>query len=130
MDAKLHQAAVLAMAGPAEAAEFFSLMIGWAALILIGVATAIGFWKLSWIWAGIAVVLAALTTILFLPWQAFAPLTVADLQDSDVQSWVQSWRYFAVAWMIVGMAAVVTCLGSVRVRPMRSGTLRGVERRH
>src|SRR5690242_3622028 len=113
-----HQHAVLAMAGPAEAAEFYALMIGWAALAIIGVVTAIGFWKPFWTPACIAAGLTILTTLLFLPWQAFAALTAKELEDPDVQAWVDSWRQFGVAW-IIAVVAVVTCLATVKIRRTR-----------
>jgi hypothetical protein len=114
---------LLALSGLGEAEEAFALMIGWSALIAIGIAAAIAIWKTSWIAVSIAAIISLLATALFLPWHAFAPLTPQDIQDPDIRSWAESWREFAVGWF-AALALVLACLIVVTCRRCRRGTSR------
>ncbi len=64
----LHEALPLSMAGLAEAAEQFSLMIAWGGLLIAATSAFIAVARRSWI----AVVISGLTvvtvTLLFVPW--------------------------------------------------------------
>src|SRR5690349_12949625 len=96
------------MAGPAEAAESYALMIGYAGLLLLGLAAAVGLFARSRVAAGIAGALAVVLALMFTPWEAFRPFESAD---PDVHSWVAAWRQFGWWW---GFAVAAAVAASVR----------------
>jgi hypothetical protein len=117
----MHQlGTMLAMAGPAEAGEFLGLLIGWAALTVIGAVTAFTFYTSSWLPAGLATIILLITTVLFMPWQAFASLSPAEASDPDSQYWIGNERLFFAGWVMV-VLAVAASYAWVRARRVRLG---------
>ncbi len=115
-----HWGTILAMAGPAEAGEFFGLLISWAVLAVIGAVTAFTFYTSSWLPAGLATILLVIATILFRPWQAFASISPAEASDPDVQYWVGNERLLFGGW-VVAVLAVGASYVWVKVRRVRLG---------
>lgn len=101
----LQMVAPLAMAGMAEAAEQLTLMIAWGGLLVAAVASFVAFSKQSWIPIVISGVALAAVTLLFMPWNAFAPMNAEDLGDPDAIDWVRAWRIMAASWIAVILLA-------------------------
>ncbi len=108
----------IALAGIAEQAYAFELLIGFIALVLVGIAVCIAFWRQSWVAAIVATVLVGLVTLLFMPWWAFMQLSAEDAQDPDVVEWTGNYRVFGVAWIVAVLAAVAS-LVVVKMRRSR-----------
>jgi hypothetical protein len=106
------------MAGMAEQAFAGGLLVGSIWLALIGIATAVAFWKQSMMSAVVATYFALLFTVLFTPWSAFAPLSKESLEDPDMQYWTGSYQILGVVWVIV-VVAVLTSLVTVQIRRSR-----------
>jgi hypothetical protein len=96
------------MAGPAEAAESFVLLIGYGGLLLLGLAAGIALFARSRGAAGVALIVAFLVTLLFMPWEAFRP---SQSDDPDVHYWLETWRGFGWWW---GVAVAATLVATVR----------------
>jgi hypothetical protein len=95
------------MAGLAEAAELYSLMIGYAGLLLLGLMAAAGLFTRSRVASGITLALAFLLTLMFTPWEAFKPL---ESGDPDVHDWVAAWRSFGWWWGFTVAASMVASI--------------------
>jgi hypothetical protein len=100
-------ATLFGMAGLAEAGEAFALMIGHAALVLLGLVAAVGLFARSRVVSGIALALAFFLTFLFMPWEAFRPIKSSD---PDVHHWIAVWRDFAWWWGFTVAASVLACV--------------------
>jgi hypothetical protein len=69
------------MAGMAEGAEQFALMIAWGGLLVAAIAAFVAFTRRSWIPVFISAIVLAGVTILFMPWNAFATVSAKELAD-------------------------------------------------
>jgi len=99
----------IAMAGLAEAAFFFELLIiGGIVLIAAGL-LALSLWKRSLVAVVIACVLILVAGILLQPWAVFSPPTTDDPDEAD---WLVRFRIASVIWaLFVGASAA--CLARV-----------------
>jgi|SRR6516165_3418914 hypothetical protein len=100
-----------AMAGLAEAAIFYGLLIIGGVLLLAGGMLAFAWWKRSPFAATIALVLVIIVGLLLQPWTAFAPPTTTD---PDEAYWLVRLRVASAVWtvfLITGVACLVTVLG-------------------
>jgi hypothetical protein len=98
------------MAGLAEAAMFYGLLIIGGVLLLVGGLLAFAWWKCSPIAATIALVLVIFVGLLLQPWRAFAPPTTTD---PDEAYWLVRLRIASAVWtvfLIAGVACLVTGL--------------------
>ena len=91
------------MAGLAEAGEAFALTIGYGGLLPLGLMAAVGLFSRSRAASLIALILAFIVTLMFLPWEAFRPF---ESNDADVHHWVAAWRGFAWWWGVAVAAAL------------------------
>lgn len=108
------------MAGLAEAVEAQALLLGYCGLLLVGTAAAAGLLLRSRGAAVVAVALAGLVTLAFMPWAAFAPVAS---DDPDVLHWAAAWQLFAKWWAAALAAVIVTAVRAFR-RPGPSPVLR------
>jgi len=96
----------LAMAGFAEAAEFYTLIIFSGALLITAGLLALA-WCKRWLLAAVpAAFICVLIGVVLRPWQQFAPLIS---NDPDEYYWVSRWRGFALCWIAL-CAAALTCI--------------------
>lgn len=113
----LHQITPLGMAGLAEAAEEFALMIAWGGVLFAAIATFVAMSKRSWIPVLLSVIVVAGVTVLFMPWTIFAKVSAGASEDPDVRYWFDAWRVLAIGWIIV---VVLTVSSAVVVAVKRS----------
>jgi hypothetical protein len=108
---------MIAMAGFAEAAEFYALVIFSGALLLGAVLVALA-WSKRWILAAIpACMICVATGFLVQPWQALAgPLT----NDPDEADWIFRWRVFGFFWTALCLAGIACVL--ILIRHFKSRT--------
>ena len=92
------------MAGLAEAAAFYGLLIIGAILVIVGGLLALAWWKRWPIAAGIACGLWLVTGLLLQPWSAFHPAEFAD--DPDEIYWLIRWRAASVIWAVILLAGI------------------------
>jgi hypothetical protein len=95
---------IIAMAGLAEAAALYGLLIVAAALLLVGGLLALA-WRKHWpVVAGMACGLCLLIVLLFQPWSAFHSPQFPD--DPDEIYWLIRYRIAAVVWglmLLIGL---------------------------
>ncbi|MFO0845942.1 MAG: hypothetical protein U0797_26770 [Gemmataceae bacterium] len=100
------------MAGLAEAAEAFSLLLGYGGLSVVGLAAGVTLLAPSRAGAAVALVVAGTVSLLFLPWEAFWPTPSVD---PDAQHWAAAWHRFALWWCLAlaaTLAAAVRAFGA------------------
>ncbi len=108
---------VFAMAGLAEAAVFYGLLIVGGILLVAAGLLALAWWKQSAMTATIAFVLVILDGLLLQPWSAFAP-SISD--DPDEASWLVRLRIASVIWGLFVVIAA-SCLAMI-IRRRRFST--------
>jgi hypothetical protein len=105
----------IAMAGLAEAAFLYALLITSAVLLATGALLAFAWWKCSPLAAAIGCFLLLIVGLVLQPWAAFAPATSTD---PDATYWLARFRFAAVVWALL-FTASAACL----TRVMRRRTL-------
>ena len=114
---------ILALAGLAEEAIFFDLVIASAGLLLILLLTAVSLCVRSWKLGLIPLALLLGFTVLSTPWTAFQPV---QSNDSDVHYWVSQYRILGVFWGLA-VAGVVASLAAAWVNRHKKSDSRGKE---
>jgi heme/copper-type cytochrome/quinol oxidase subunit 2 len=107
----------ISMAGLAEAAFCYGLLIIAAILLLVGGLLAFAWWKGSAIAATIACILVLLVGLLLQPWSAFAPPTTAD---PDEAYWLVRFRVASVVWAFFFVAGVACLTTVIRRRRLQT----------
>ena len=109
---------IIAMAGLAEAAIFYALLI--VTVILLAVAGLLGlaWWKRWPVAAVIACVLCLVAGFLLQPWSAFHPPEFPD--DPDEIYWLTRWRVASVIWAVIFLAGIACLRMIVRRRRLLS----------
>lgn len=99
---------IIAMAGLAEAGEFYGLVIFTGALLIAAALLTLACWR-SWLIAAmIACAICICVGRFTQPWTQFAPV-VTD--DPDVTYWVFRWRVFGIFWFSLSAASIaVFCI--------------------
>jgi len=90
----------LAMAGLAEAALGTARMVCLGLLALAAIAAVIVWIGRARVWAGIAIFLFVVVSVLFAPWMGFVPMEISD--DPDEHYWAEKYRETANLWALVG----------------------------
>jgi Na+/melibiose symporter-like transporter len=101
---------IIAMAGLAEAAEFYGLVIFTGALLIAAGILALAWWKRWWFAALIGCIICLFTGWLTQPWNAINPPIT---NDPDESYWLFRWRIFAFFWAalcVVGVACFCTSI--------------------
>ena len=97
----------LRMAGPAEAALAFALLIGFGIVAVGCICIAVALSVRSKIAAFGAVCATAVCAALYEPWVVFYPVGPAQ-HDSDAAFWLPWYRFHAVVWVGVATMSVVS----------------------
>ena len=105
------------MAGLAEAAEEFALMIAWGGLLVAAIAAFVAMSKRSWFPLLLSVITVGGVTALCMPWTTFTAVSAEALKDPDVAYWLEAWRVLSVGWIL---AVVLTVVSAVVVKVRRS----------
>ena len=100
---------VVAMAGFAEAAEFYGLLFVAGVLLVIAGLLALAWWKQSMIAAMLALGLLILPGLIMQPWTAFDSPTS---DDPDEAYWLVQLRVASMIWGIF-VAAAAGCMATV-----------------
>jgi hypothetical protein len=104
---------IMAMAGLAEAAEFYGLVIFTGALLVAAVVLTLAWWKQWPLAALIGCVICVFTGFYTQPWNTLVPEVTGD---SDVNYWVFRWRVFGIFWAALCVAGIlcfyISILGS------------------
>ncbi|MGA2175822.1 MAG: hypothetical protein ABSH38_12660 [Verrucomicrobiota bacterium] len=108
---------VLAMAGLAEAAFFYGLLLIAAVLLVVAGLLALAWWKQSTIAATIACVLVLLVGLLLQPWTAFAPPTSNDPDEAYWLVWI---RVASAIWALLVVAGAACLTKVIRRRRLRT----------
>jgi hypothetical protein len=113
----------IAMAGLAEAALSYDLVISWAVLVLALVLMVIGLVMRSWKFELVPVVIVLAFTVLCMPW---TPFQSVETDDPDAVFWVSQYRIQGVFWAVLVLAVGASfyrCLrvGIKRARANRDG---------
>jgi hypothetical protein len=106
---------IIAMAGLAEAAEFYSLVIFSGVLVLVAGLLTLAWWKCWPIAALLGCLVCYFVSLFIQPWHVLAP-AISD--DPDQSYWLFRWRMFAVVWA----ALSITGLVSFYILTRRSGS--------
>lgn len=101
---------IIAMAGLAEAAIFFQLLIAAVILLVVTGLLALAWWKRSWVATIIGCVFMLIAGALLQPWVVFGP---PDSDDPDEMDLLVKYRIASVIWALLLIAATATV---VRVR--------------
>lgn len=107
---------IIAMAGLAEAAEFYGLLIFTGVLLIAAGLLALGWWK-CWPFAALlACVICVLVGWFVQPWQVLKlPMTA----DPDQTYWLFRWRVFSGVWAAFCVAGVASLCILVRRSKLR-----------
>jgi hypothetical protein len=109
------------MAGPAEAAVFYGLLMIAAVLSLSGGLLALA-WRKRWpIAAGVAVFACLLIGLVFQPWHSFAPATSSDPDELFWRLWL---RIVSVLWALMLLGSLTSFGLLTRQRRLASRALK------
>jgi hypothetical protein len=108
---------MIAMAGLAEAAFLYGLLMVGTVLLMVGGLLAFAWWKRSTIAATLACILVFLVGLLFQPWSAFSPRASAD---PDEAYWLVRLRVATVIWALLFVAGPVCLTTVIRRRKMQT----------
>src|SRR5262245_30262642 len=109
---------IIAMAGLAEAAAFYGLLIIAGVLIAVSGLLALAWWKRWPVAAGIACMLCLLVGLLLQPWSAFHSPELP--YDPDEIYWLIRWRTASVIWALILLAGIACWSMIVRRRRLSS----------
>ena len=106
----------IAMAGMAEAAVSFGLLIVGALLFAVIVSLIFAWFRRSMRVATIACIVLAVATFLLQPWSVFTP--PSSTNDPDEAYWIERYRFVSAIWACI-FVATIACL----IRASRSPRL-------
>ncbi len=102
----------LAMAGLAEAGEYFSILF-WRGVIGVALLLAVlGFFRRSRNLAWIALVVVVIATVAVQPWTDF--MTHPLPEDPDVIYWLSKWRELSIMLIGASVLTVLFTVGTIR----------------
>ena len=108
---------IIAMAGLAEAAYLYALLIAAAGLAVVAFFLAFAWWRRSTVASTIACLLCLLVGWFLQPWSVFAP---PSSNDSDEAYWLVRWRVASGAWACFCVASLACWRITVRRRTVDS----------
>jgi hypothetical protein len=106
----------LAMAGLAEAAILYGLLIISGIVLVAAGLLALSWWKRSLVAVVIACILVLLAAFLLQPWSAFSPPTS---DDPDETYWLARFRFASVIWMLFVIASAACLARVLRYRRLK-----------
>ena len=108
---------MFAMAGLAEATNYYGLLIIYGGLLAAAGLLALAWWKRSLIAVVIAFVVVLVAGFLLQPWSAFAP---PRSNDPDEAYWIGRFRTASVIWSLNIVAAVACLIRVIRHRRFKT----------
>jgi hypothetical protein len=97
---------IFAMAGLAEAADFFATLIVVGGMCIVGAVMLFAWYRSSWIAALIGFIICLAVGWFFGPWQAIAAQPTIAPPDPDELHWISMWRLIALVWCACFLACV------------------------